>query len=157
MKEINGDIIKTTSYNGKPVLAMCVTTNGVIKKDGKAVMGAGVAKSFRDFFPSIDQILANKLKENGNVVNLLGAYQPKNKDTSISIFSFPTKHHWNEDSDIELIKSSAKQLAKEIKSMGDGWVLLPKPGCRNGNLNWEDVKRVISPILPHNVIIISLD
>jgi hypothetical protein len=26
-------------------------------------------------------------------------------------------------------------------------IYLPRPGCGNGRLNWEDVKKILSPIL----------
>jgi len=33
-----------------PSEAMCITTNGIVKKDGKAVMGAGIAKQANSFY-----------------------------------------------------------------------------------------------------------
>ena len=35
--------------------AICFTSNGIVKKDGKLIMGAGVAKQFRDRFFGLDQ------------------------------------------------------------------------------------------------------
>lgn len=100
--------------------AFCVTTNGVVKKDGKAVMGAG-----------IDERLAFLLNNYGNNVYHLGSYEHG------KILSFPTKIHWRDNSDIDLIKRSCIQLEQLIDKHGYTHVILPRPGCSNGKLSWE--------------------
>jgi hypothetical protein len=79
-----------------------------------------------------------------------------------AIISFPTKHHWRENSNIYLIKKSAEELEAliryriQIKLWDENvTILLPRPGCGNGGLNWSYVKPVIAPILSDNVTIIS--
>ena len=49
MLELKGkyDIFILTQGNTEGV---CVTTNGIVKQDGKAVMGAGIAKQANAFF-----------------------------------------------------------------------------------------------------------
>jgi hypothetical protein len=81
MREITGNlwIINSWHEQGKSIpvqkdapLWLCVTTNGEIKKsDGKAVMGAGIAKEARDRYKGVDEILAQKLKTRGNRVSYL--------------------------------------------------------------------------------------
>ena len=47
MLEITGNIFARDSWSHKPItpeIALCVTTNGVVKASGQAVMGAGLAK-----------------------------------------------------------------------------------------------------------------
>ena len=41
MNEITGNIL---NYIGKPKTLVCITTNGFVKNNGEAVMGAGCAK-----------------------------------------------------------------------------------------------------------------
>lgn len=56
---------KTWNLELEPIetLWLCITTNGYIKKNGCAVMGAGVAKQARDRFDGLDRLLGEKLKE----------------------------------------------------------------------------------------------
>ena len=49
MLEITGNIFDPDSWTHKPTtpeIALCVTTNGVVKANGRAVMGAGRKRSF---------------------------------------------------------------------------------------------------------------
>ena len=65
-----------------------------------------------------------------------------------------------DNSDLELIEKSAKQLAEYYEV---GWQLgadlpkfyMPKPGCANGNLDWKDVEPIIEDTLAHIVIIVD--
>ena len=128
---------------------ICVTTNGMIRKDGRAVMGAGVAKAFRDRYEGLDYTLAKSLRENGNVVSDLGIKE------GYHIISFPTKNNWKDNSDINLIEQSAKQLVQLADKLNLTTVWLPQPGCTNGHLDWETVKKVIEPYLDDRFIVTS--
>lgn len=149
---------------------ICITTNGEVKSNGRAVMGRGIAKQAVERFKNIDLELAKKIEKYGNTVQKLypgyfTVVEPLNKElhlTHIRIVSFPTKHEWRDKADLELIKSSVEQLyffwyencqlsKKELK------VCLPKPGCENGGLTWNEVKPVIEPILKSdNFVIVDL-
>jgi hypothetical protein len=126
--------------------ALCVTTNGIITNAGKLVMGAGVALEFRNRFAGIDAKLAGYVSKYGNRVFRIGKANISGKE--VMLFSFPTKHHWKEQSDLKLIEQSCiqlKEVVEKFKIQGD--VYLPAPGCGNGGLNWEiDVK---STVLKH--------
>ena len=50
--------------------AMCVTTNGIVKADGHAVMGAGIAKQANDYF-HLSEKLGGYLKQYGISVVML--------------------------------------------------------------------------------------
>lgn len=124
--------------------AICITTNGIIKKDGRAVMGAGVAKIANNLF-HLDDKLAAHLRTNGNTVADLGMYT--HQQSQYHILSFPTKEHWMESSNLDLIASSAKQLVTLCNASGYDRVYLTPPGCGCGGLSWKDVEPVLSPIL----------
>lgn len=115
----------------------CVTTNGIIKKDGTAVMGAGIAKIVALRNPWMPARLGALLKEYGNRAFNLGR----------GWASLPTKHHWKQDSDIELIKTSCEQLMAMADKFGWDAVYLPAPGVGMGKLNWPEVQLVIEQIL----------
>ena len=131
------DIFKNkNNYN-----AICVTTNGQVKKDGRLVMGAGVALQFNKQFPGLDFELGQKVSTYGNRPFLIF----KNKT---AIVSFPTKHDWKNKSDLELIKFSAKNLVKIAQSRFWTRIALPAPGVGKGGLSWQnEVYPILKPIL----------
>lgn len=137
-----------TCPNG-PTEAMCVTTNGMIKKNGRAVMGRGIALSVNTKY-HVDNILAKHSRTNGNIPADLGIYD------GFHVLSFPTKNNWRDNSSIELIKNSAQELVKLADSLGLTKIYLTKPGCTNGHLDWlSTVKPEISNILDDRFIVIE--
>jgi len=143
-----------TKYNG-----VCCTINTVVKSNGDLVMGAGIAKAFASKFPNLPRIWGTKISQwpqsftNIIVTPYCGLpshllTQPKNAFIYDCCFiAFPTKHHYKNSSDIKLIERSAKQLALVTDAMCWTKVLLPRPGCGCGSLQWSDVKEVLADIL----------
>lgn len=147
MKTTRGNILNP--HNIKTYDAICFTSNGIVKNNGALVMGAGVAKAFRDRFNGIDNIF-------GKIVSCYGNHVWVVKHSKLNIVSFPTKHHWRNASDLRLIKRSAEELMLAIENNKWNNVALPRPGCSNGGLHWTDVTKVISNILDDRVTVISL-
>lgn len=112
-----------------------ITTNLIIKQNGRAVMGAGIAKQARDSFKDLDLRYAKALRKK----------EPLYFEKANRLVLFPTKHNYKEDSDIELIIENLKKLAKYPMIP----IAMPKLGCANGNLNWEDVYPHIERELGH--------
>lgn len=147
MKQLRGDIFElmaTGKYD-----AFCITTNGVVKKNGACVMGRGIAQTCRDRFKGIDLRLGKRIISGGNHVYQLGRYEDGR------ILSFPVKHRWNEEADLDLIERSCLELNELIDIKGYKKVLLPRPGCGNGQLKWRDVKPVIEPILSDKIYVVT--
>lgn len=137
--------------------AVCVTTNGIIKADGRAVMGAGIAKQANEYF-QVDEKLGQYLKEYGNRAFNLGIYSRQyiNDIAYFRLFSLPTKHHWKEDSDITLICKSCEQLMEMCDKFGIEKCYLTPPGCGCGKLNYEiTVRPWISMILDDRFIVVD--
>jgi len=137
--------------------AICITTNGFVKKDGSCVMGRGIALEAKNKFPRIEYLLGELIKNEGN--NVYSLFQ--NKD-NFFIFSFPVKHNWWEKADINLIKKSCLQLIEIVDNLKLfdlielNAILIPRPGCGNGKLNWfKDVKPVIENILDDRFIVVT--
>ncbi len=154
MKEIKGNIFNVEAD------AICVTTNGVVKANGELVMGAGIAKAFAERWPSLPLRLGQAVKAHGNVVMVNKAWEvsPQKIHTmpSYHIISFPTKHHWKDKSDLGLIIRSAKQLVVVADKLNLKQVVLTRPGCGLGGLDWEtQVKPVLEPILDDRFNIIT--
>lgn len=66
MKTIKGNIFSYTNAD-----AICLTTNGFVKRSGAAVMGAGIAKQAKERWRFIDYTLGQAISLFGNKVNLL--------------------------------------------------------------------------------------
>ena len=128
-----------------PADLRCITTNGALRRSGNAVMGKGIALEARKRYHDIEAILGSFINKYGNHVFLLG----------YNLISFPTKHHWKQDSDIQLIRRSARELVCLLKDNSARRVLLTRPGCGNGNLKWSDVKVAIQDILVDNKFIVA--
>lgn len=118
-----------------------VTTNGFVKKNGRAVMGAGIAKSVCDACPNLDLELGVRLRAHGNIPMIFPDH---------NIFTFPVKHNWWEDADIDLIAESAQFIHDRFAEGGGHRIDFPRPGCGNGKLDWKDVKPVLEEIFVSN-------
>lgn len=150
MKEVYGNIWQL------PGDAICITTNGCVKDNGEAVMGKGIAKEAKTLVPTLSKELGARIKESGNHVYVFGGARLDWSSKKVSdIVAFPTKHNWWEMSDMELIRRSCRELIEKADYHGWKNVLLPRPGCGNGRLQWEDVKREIEPILDDRISIIT--
>jgi hypothetical protein len=155
-------IEKLANLWDEPCDARCITTNGFIKKNGSLVMGAGVAGQAQARYPNLPKIAGDFVQTYGNIVgiftveHLLGEYKPWKEHEYF--ITFPVKHAWYEKADLALIERSAYELMAALNEPGFiAWkkVLLPLPGCGNGQLSWSDVKPVIAPILDDRVWVIS--
>jgi hypothetical protein len=135
MKEITANLWNTSDAD-----AICITTNGFVKKNGWAVMGAGIALEAKQKVPGIESKLGEKIRTNGNNVHIICEYQGK------TIVSFPVKHHWKEKAVISLIQKSVWDLILLAEDMKWKKIGLPRPGCGNGGLIWEDVKPLLEPL-----------
>lgn len=135
MKEIVGDFWEhAPNYD-----VILVTTNGIVKSNGELVMGAGLAKQFKDRYPDLPRDL-------GHRINFLGKNIPYLfYDQSPAIISFPTKHHYAHPSDTGLILESAKRVKILMDSLATRYksVLSVRPGCGLGKLQWEQVRRIL--------------
>lgn len=145
----NHDIFRITDDTNT---AVCVTTNGMVKRDGDAVMGAGIAKQANQLF-KCSRTLGGLLTTHGNHVFNLGVVHAYGK--FYNLFTFPTKHDWRDGSDITLITQSAKELVQLCNQLNIHTCYLPPVGCGLGGLDWNtQVKPVLEPILDDRFIIV---
>jgi hypothetical protein len=165
MREATGDIWTFPSD------AIAITTNGDVNGKGLAVMGRGVALQAAERFPDLRTALAESLRLYGNVVNcwdpyLLGAPQPdlgllledgEPRPTLPYVVSFPVKAHWREPARPDLIRTSCLALREMIDVMGWDCVVLPRPGCGNGGLAWDDVRPILMEIIGDDDRVVVVD
>lgn len=149
MIETRGDIFKVPDAD-----AICFTSNGMVKANGELVMGAGIAKQFKDKFPNVAKWFGHQVKFGGNRPHHTGRMRVGR--ALMEIVSFPTKHDWRDQSDLKLIEESAKFLVIIANSMKWDKIYLPRPGCGLGGLDWEtQVKPVIAPILDDRFYVLT--
>ena len=126
-----------------------ITTNGAVRRDGACVMGRGCALEAKNKFPRIDLKLGELLREHGNRVMRLGRYD------GVVIASFPVKSHWREEADPALIRRSACQLVAIAEKFGYERVVIPRPGCGNGRLQWADVRPILAEVLDDRFSVVT--
>jgi hypothetical protein len=160
MIEITGNIwdYYDKGYN------ICITTNGFVKKDGCATMGRGTALQAKRRFNGIDRKLGSMLG------GPTGITEPSRwmfvEEIAPRVFNFPVKRDlgicspgnvvehmtwkfkigelvpgWALKVEIEIIKKSLLILSIQHFNKRFNEIILPRPGCGAGELNWEwDVK-----------------
>jgi len=140
MKEITGDI---WGYLGSAIIV--ITTNGRMTADGRAVFGRGVARQAGERFPDLARRLGRHLSEGGNHVHYLGD----------SIVSFPVEETPWSLPDLRLIARSTRELRELVGLNGWQRVVVPRPGCGGGGLDWRDVRPLLAAELDDRFMIIS--
>lgn len=146
MKEIVGNL---WDYYENQDYVICITTNGYIKSNGEAVCGRGCAYEATVQIPGFAKLLGLYLKENGNVPGIM-----RTSPDEWGVIVFPVKHKWFEVASKDLILKGAQFLFEYAVGNPNTTFILPRPGCGNGQLKWEEVKEIIS-FLPDNVHAIS--
>jgi hypothetical protein len=116
---------------------ICITTNGILKSDKRAVMGKGLALDAKNRVKDCDLCLGKLIDKYGNHVHIFS-------DCCPYFVSFPTKHHWKERSDVKLIERSCQELLELWKKHNKPTVALSRVGCLNGGLNWKDVYPILN-------------
>jgi len=135
MLEVKGDL---WTYQPKASsVVRVITTNGFVKNNGEAVMGRGCAREAAKLYPELPSLLGVWLNTRGNKVC-------KFTMPDGDLVSFPVKHHWYQDADPAIIEQSCQELVA-LAGMYPHTVVfvIPRPGCGNGKLKWEDVKPIL--------------
>ena len=170
MKELRGNLHDLACD------VVCITTNGFVSKNGKAVMGRGCAKEIKEREPGIDLILGTKIRELGP-----GVLPLKTLADGKTILSFPVKpasviydgdnivaHAKNKyqigdevpgyfaKADLAIIEESARALRRMADSMPE-WtnIILPRPGCGAGELEWTTVKPILQKYFDHRFSVVT--
>lgn len=124
-----------------PREAVVVTTNGIVNKNGYAVMGKGVAKEANDIF-KVSKRLGTLITKYGNNCYDLGVYNYK--EHAIRVITFPTKIHWRNPSTTKRIEQSAIEILKMANDLNLIKLYMPPAGCGCGGLDWY---RTVEPLL----------
>jgi len=126
LKEVEGDLFLSNYKN------IVIPTNGVIRSDGGGVLGAGVAKQYRDRVPGAEEHLGIHLLANGNVFGRINEHEGK------TYWAFPTKDHWRDGCVRGLVIASAVQMGEAVNDSSQGWVM-PRVGTGYGGVPWSEI------------------
>jgi hypothetical protein len=116
----------------------CILTSAAVA-NGEAVLETSSSRQAAAKFAGISTDLARLLTSRGNHVH----------EIRPGLCSFPIKQYQWASPTLAIIERSAKELAALV---GDKTTVLPRPGCAPGELNWEDVKKVLE-FLPDNIVV----
>jgi hypothetical protein len=125
---------------------IAVPTNGMMKANGDAVMGAGLAKEAAQRYPELPRLLGQALREYGNRPFLWA---------SMHLITVPTKTDWKRPSDLSLICQSMERVAMTLETSDIKRLYLPHLGCGLGQLAWPDVRAAIAPYVTERMIFVA--
>jgi len=128
---------------------LLVTTNAVVRNDGRLVMGRGAARTAVLKYPKCDLVFGSMVRDFGPNYGVL-YYAPK-PDLRLGIFQ--VKQHWADKADLHLIQRSVDVLRSTCTNLWKNRsVRLNFPGIGNGRLTEEQVLPLLRD-LPDNVTI----
>lgn len=161
--------------------AICITTNGFVKIDNSCIMGRGVAQQAKNRWPGIDKLLGSAIIQGGNHPYILGTFALQDH-SHVKVVSFPVKPvfefcqndkmnvvthmrdqfkpgkfvpGWACVADINIIIESAITLQAVADEKKWQYIVLVRPGCGAGELDWATVEPHIAPYLDHCFYIIT--
>lgn len=112
-------------------------------------MGRGTALQAAKMYPWLPADLGRLLKSERNVPY---TFFPLGY---LSLITFPVKHHWREKADLDLIEQSTKLLVDIANCFDYKEIFLPRPGCANGQLVWEEVAPILVPLLDDRFTVVD--
>ena len=118
-----------------------VPTNTTLKKDGLAVMGAGLAKDAAERFPSLPHRLGDHIKRWADRIYV-----------DSHVICLPTKRDWRQPSTMELVERGCRELVELDRVFAicgyNRPIFVPQLGCGLGGLKWErQVRPVVDSLL----------
>lgn len=141
MQEIIGDLWDMYDLGFR----IGVPTNGDRRRDGRAVMGAGVALAAAQLFPNLPIVLGAKLRASGNHAFYWHEFR---------LMTLPTKEAWTQPSMLGLIERTAREAVHLADHFGLTAIYCPRLGCGLGGLAWKGVSSVLAGLWDDRFIIV---
>ena len=133
-----------------------ITTNATITRNGRLVMGRGIAKQVRDRFPSLAAALGQQIQQQCGSLGTYGLLISPRWPTA-KLGAFQVKYHFGETADLALIQQSAAALHRWATAHPDVAIHRNMPGidCQRQPMARLPRTAVLLHIqqLPHNVTI----
>jgi hypothetical protein len=145
VKAVKGNFLSAIDRGGAPKLLLA-TGNGVLRRDGSLVMGAGSAKALAEAYPQAPKLFGEMARKVGRpegrgwyLYGLLAAQV--GPDLAIGVFQ--TKGDWREPASLALVAHSARKLAEWMEE-NPGWEAhVAFPGVGLGGLEEREVFAVL--------------
>lgn len=140
MHEITGNI-----WDHRGQATIVITTNCGVDRRGRAVIGRGCARQALEYYPDLAEHLGRLLEQQGARVHDLGN----------GLVSFPVEETAWSLPDLRLIKESARQLRELADEKGWTKIIVPRPGCGGGGIEWHQVKPLLEDYFDERFHVIS--
>ncbi len=140
MREICGEL---WDFYGEA--AVGITTGGQVSRKGHCMMPRGCARQARERFPDLPGRLGALIRGEGNHVFHLGN----------GLFNFPVENSPFEVPELRLIERSCRELVELADRLGWQKVVLPRPGCGGGGLEWNQVRPLAEKYLDQRFWVIA--
>ena len=115
---------------------VAITTGGAVDKNGACLMPRGCAAQARERFPGIEKVLGGLLSRYGNHVYDIGN----------RIVSFPVENSPFEVPDSRIIERSCRELVALADRSGWRRIIVPRPGCGGGGMEWSAVRNILATV-----------
>jgi hypothetical protein len=129
MREIVGDL--WVEHRRGAIVA--ITTGGMVDRYGRCLMPRGCARQAKERFPDLPHLLGELLRTRGNHVFDLGR----------RIVSFPVETSPYNRPDPHLVERSSRELVVLADRLRWRRLVVPRPGCGGGGLEWADVRPIL--------------
>lgn len=130
-------------YHGQAIIA--ITTGGVVSKRGRCAMPRGCAHQAKKRFAGLDEQLGALIQQHGNHVFAL---EPM-------LVSFPVENSPYEVPSLRLIERSCRELVELADQKKWSKIIVPRPGCGGGGLNWADVEPILERYFDQRFTVIT--
>lgn len=153
MREVTGDIWDFDCD------ARVIPTNGSVNRHGAAVMGRGVALQCKERYPGIETALGVLLRGVSPTKLHCIQWVPESYGNVVQpdvLVFFPVKFEWRQKANLSLIIKSSAELLWEAQMEGWNTVALPRVGCGNGGLSWDDVGPILRSIFDDRFVVVNL-
>lgn len=141
MQEIIGDLWDVHDQG----FCIGVPTNEDCRRDGRAVMGAGVALAAATRFPKLPILFGAKLRASGNHTYYWEEFR---------LLTLPTKEAWTRPSNLGVIERTAREAVHLAHHYQLTEIYCPRLGCGLGGLAWKNVASVLARLWNDRFIIV---
>ena len=107
------------------------------------VMGKGLASAFKAKYPEMFKAYRKLCKDKRFNVGQLWLW----KGSDQWVLNFPTKKHWRNPSKLSYVEAGLEKFVAQFEERGIREIAIPRLGCGNGGLDWEDVRPLMERYL----------
>lgn len=109
-------------------------------------MGAGIAKAFREKYPSMFEAYRARCKASPREFNLGDCWLWKADDRPW-VFNLGTQEgYWRSRATYEAVEASLRALRSQADAEGVGRIAMPRIGAGLGGLSWKKVRAIIEAV-----------